>query len=808
MANKFLLLLLLFTCICLRYSAGQYILQGKVINEEKQPVPYTTISLSKGAASNSIQADSVGDFEFKNLAQGKHQLSAYALGYAKLNMEISVPSDTMLVVSLNELEGTLKEVTVVGNQPLVERKADRIIYNVAQSVQATGSNGLDIIKKVPGIYIKDNMVAQAGRGSLGVMLNGRLLHLSDKALINYLKSFSSAQISKIEIITHPSAQYDAEGQTGLINIVTKQSTTAGFSGEINGSLSRFFYKNQPDYKGIKNYGDIDAGLGLNYNYNKWSLYSKMNYTAGRELWGYGIDVFYPEKHWAMKDTGEYRISTLNWLSGADYRISDRTTVGFEYIFNHHVEEGADYVRIPVYGRDGNLDSSLNTYATYYPIATGNSINFHLIQKLSQSGATLVLNADYFNFYRTDKSDLITQSYTGEGKLKENETHQLYDTTLQNIRIYTFKADAEIPASFAQLAVGGKASFINNYSDIYYYNKKDGELILEKDLSNSFRYVENTQALYLNGTKETGKWKFDLGLRSELTQIKAIAYFQNQQLNKTYLKLFPTLLASYKMNNQNNFSLSYNKRVHRPTFWNLNPYKTFMTAYTYVEGNPYLEPEYLTNIEVSHTYKEKLTSSLYVNIINNGFAQLTKPNDTGYYIHITTLLNFIKAYRFGIAESFSFQPFTWLETTNQANAYYTQVHADLPYVNGIEGPGFYINTSNTFFFNNAKTFRGAIDFWCQFPEIDHFGKSDTYYNLDIGLQVLALQKRLSIALHVNDLLQSSGSTVHSTVNNIKNTFTNFQIHRNIQLSASWQFGQKNASSVHSNTGNEAERSRVN
>src|SRR5699024_5564055 len=177
-----------------------------------------------------------------------------------------------------------------------------------------------------------------------------------------------------------------------------------------------------------------------YNSKKWSVYSNANYTAGRELWGYGIAVEYPEKFWNMEDTGEYRIATFNLFAGTDYKLGNRTTLGFEYNYIYHIEEGADYVNIPVYSPSGRLDSSLKTYATYLPIAKSNGFNLHLHQKLNESGAEMTLNADYFNFYRNDRSDFISKTYTDKGKLQEGKTQQLYDTTMQNIKIYTFKTD--------------------------------------------------------------------------------------------------------------------------------------------------------------------------------------------------------------------------------------------------------------------------------------------------------------------------------------------------------------------------------
>lgn len=806
---KKLLLLLSYVLLACNFCSAQFSLKGIIKDDNNNLLPYSTITLEKqhSAAPVITQADGDAHFTFSNIAPDNYILSAYALGYTQYTLSLDLQKDMVISINLQPLKSDLKGITVTESKPVIEQRPDRIIFNVANSISAAGSNGLDVLKKAPGIIINDNTVSLAGRGSLAVMVNGRLLHLSDKALTNYLKSFSSSQISEVEIITHPSSQYDAEGNAGIINIITKKGGQEGLSGNIEGSLKHFFYKDQPDYNGIRNYGDIDGSAGLYYNHEKWSAYTNFNYSAGREIWGYGIDVYYPDKHWAMKDTGEYRISTLNLLTGVDYQLNDKTSIGFEYNYTHHVEEGADYVRVPVYNPKGQLDSMLKTYATYYPVAMSNAFNVHLIRALGKSGAKLALNADYFNSYRFDRSHLTTQSYTGEGKPVDNSTMRLYDTTLQNIRIYTFKADVDIPTPVAQFSFGSKLSFINNYSNIYYFHDDRGNLTLDKGLSNEFRYIENTQALYANVSKNMNQWQLDAGLRAELTQTKDISYFQQQEVLKRYLKLFPSVLVSYKLNDDNTFSFNYNKRIHRPTFWNLNPYKSFMTAYTYVEGNPYLEPEYITNVQLSHRYKSLLTSSIYTNLINNGFAQVVEAHDTGNYIHTTAMLNYARSYRYGISETLSLHPFSWLESNNQVNAYYTNVNSNLAFINGMAGPGLFLESNNTFYLNQDKTFSGIIGFWYQFPEVNHFGKTNAYYNLDLGLQLLTMKKRLSISLNYSDVFQSSASKIYNTVNQIRNTYTSFQLNSQIRLSASWSFGNKDQQRQSSTTGNEAERSRL-
>jgi hypothetical protein len=798
---------ILLPCLVLSffYCSGQSTLTGTVTGQNAAAIPYATVSLSDVAGKSSVvQADTAGRFMFKNLITRTYRVKIYSLGYGMVDSTIRIDRDTVIHISLKPLKGSLKGVTVRADKPFIERKPDRVIYHLAGNVTAAGADGLEALSKAPGIKINNNIISLAGKGLVSVMVNDRLLHLSGEELTRYLKSMSAGQIDKIEIITHPSARYDASGGGGLINIITKQNKQPGLSGDIQGSLMRFLFTNPPDY-GVPVYGYGTGSANLNYNAPKWSAYGNVTYNRGRELEGYGIEIDYPKQHWAMGDTGDYKHSTINFLAGADYKINTHTTVGFQYTFGKEVYQGADYVHNPIYNIGGGVDSILRSFATYYPIALSNSLNLHFINDLGTNGQKLTVDADYFNYYRTDLSSFRTNTYSGEGKLIPGSETRYKDTTKQNILVYTLKADLELPTPFAKFMVGGKLSFIDNYSNIYYY--KNDSLTLNHALSNEFRYNENTQALYASAIKAIGSWKLQAGLRTELTQTTGISYFLNRKTRHTYLKLFPSVLVSYKADEKNNLSLSYGKRINRPTFWNLNPYISLMTAYSYVEGNPSLQPEYITNMALTHTFKELLTSSVYVNVINNGFTSITRANADSNYIH-TMPLNFIKTLRYGISESLSLTPLRGLESTVQVNAYYTRAHSSLPYINGITGFGLYVATNNTLTLNKAGTLKGAANFWCQFPEVDHIGRSNTYYKLDLGLMVFTLHKKLSIALNGSDLLQSSGSVVHTTVQDLHETFTNFQVFSNIKLSASWHFGNNKVKRKPISTGNEAERARIN
>lgn len=699
----------------------------------------------------------------------------------------------------------LSEISVVQQKALVERKTDRTIYNVTSSVSAAGANGLEVMARVPGLRVTDNLIAIAGRGAVKVMVNGRIIPLAGEDLQRYLKSMSAGEIARVEVISNPSAAYDADGNAGLINIVTRRDRNQGFSGEIqaSGKLSDYGFK--PLY-GVSNYGTVAAGGNFSYNTNKWSLYGNVNYEHGRFLEGFGIDLQYPNQFWSQTDTGNYKIRNLNLVLGTDYKISNRTTIGFNYSGARTAYIGDDHVNNPVYNTRGQLDSLLRTFATYQPVAWSTGLNLHLVTKLDSAGRQLSVDADYFNYYRTDQSDFISQRYDGKGDAIANGTTKYFDTNKQAINIYTLKADLQWPTTFANYAFGGKLSFIDNYSNVFYYRNLHGEMEYDKNLSNEYDYTENTQAVYATASKEAGKWKLNAGLRMEATQTKGISHVQDKTMRNNYVKLFPSFSAAWNYNDHNHLAFTFGKRINRPVFWDLNPYKSLTTAYSYLEGNPYLQPEYNSNFELSHHWRERFTAAAFLNITNNGFNRITlaTPDDHTVY---TTPLNFLKIYRYGLSVSATLQPLPWLESINQVSGYHTDARSALPNIPNIDGLSVYLATNNNIALNKDKTLMAALNFWCQFPEVDHNGKSNTYYNMDLGIKALCLQNRMSIALNGADLFRSSASIVRSEVNYIPQTFTHFQVNRHIRLSVSYKLGQSTRKREIRGTGNEEEKKRT-
>lgn len=789
--------LLLSFFFLINYSVGQHKIQGTVRDQDQNKVPFATIVLlnTDSSVAATALADSAGMFMISQLKTSTYTLTIASMGYAPYKQAFNLHHDTTINPLLAIVRSQLGVVEVVQQKPLIERKTDRVVFNVGQSITAIGSNGLEAISKAPGVKVADNSISLVGKGAVQVMVNDRLLQLSGEDLTRYLQSLSANDIGSIEVMTNPPARYDAAGNAGLINIVLKRNRKQGYNGTIQGG-----YK-QADY-----YGTGELGGNMNYNAGNWSLYGNLGATKGRFLEGFKTDLYYPAQTWMQSDTGDYKIKEVHGTLGADYQLSSKSSIGMVYMGGTGRYDGSDHVQNPIYNLNGQLDSTLRTYAVYQPVWVNNAVNLHYLTNLDDKGKKLSMDADFFNYHREDQSDFESNSYTASGEITPWGKNLYYNTAKQNINIYTFKADIELPTTFAKFMLGGKIGFIDNYSNALYYRILEQTHVYDSTRSSEFTYKENTQALYASASKELGKWTMQAGIRGEFTQTNGYSHTLLQTNTNQYFKIFPSVFVSYRQDDNNTYAFTYGKRINRPTFWTLNPYKSLLTAYSYFEGDPYLQPEYNSNFELSHTFKSLLTTTAFLNITNNGFENIWMPNsDTN--VVFKRPINFLTSYRYGISETISITPWSWLESMNMVSVYYTNARSAIPNVKELSDWGCYISTNNTITFNEAKTFMGAVNFWCQFPEVNHISTSNTYYKLDLGIKVLALQKQLAIALNANDLLRSSASVMYTTVNNIRQTFTNFQVNRNVTLSLTYKFGNNALKSNTHNTGNEEERSRA-
>lgn len=382
---KFLLSILLTIFLNSNLSA-QFIFSGTIKNSLNNPLANTSVVLSNHSNNQKriSQTDSTGFFSFKNLPAGIYFLKISLAEYEKYEKSFLLAKDSIVNIFLVQSNVRLNEVTVTANKQTIKNNIDEVVYNVSNSITAKGGDALTALTKIPGIKVDNNGVSIAGKGEAKVMVNNQLVQLSGTDLIRYLKSISSNQVSKIELIKNPSSAYDAEGNAGLINITTKQSKKQGYSGNIQVSDLHWFHHPAIVY-GTSNYWLANGSANISYNSKKWSVYGSLNVAQDHELEGFETDVFYPKQSWLQTDTGDYTYQNINVVAGVEYKLSKKATFGMSYLGGKNIYVGSDNVNNPIYNNAGTLDSTLHTYATYHPVAFSNSINLHTVVLFDTSG---------------------------------------------------------------------------------------------------------------------------------------------------------------------------------------------------------------------------------------------------------------------------------------------------------------------------------------------------------------------------------------------------------------------------------------
>ncbi|QEC70699.1 TonB-dependent receptor [Arachidicoccus ginsenosidivorans] len=780
---------------------AQITVQGHITDDQNKHVSNTAVRLQllSDTTISSGQNSTNGVFSFTGLKKGLYALKVSKVGYTPSQTYIQLNQDTVINVLLSSYTEQLGQVTVTGKKKAIDQKAGKITFNVGSSVTAQGGNALTTLSKIPGVKITGTDIGLVSKGSVKLMVNDKILEISADNLTNYLSTLAAKDIEKIEVITSPGANYDAAGNAGIIHIITKTNKQEGWSGSMQGSYGR-----------QNTYNNYILNGSVNFKKNKWNAFANVNLNRRKELMGWIIGVDYPTYNWSLNDTGIYRIDDYNATLGVGYQIGKKSQIQMSYHYGyreegHHLDGHDDVKNYITDNKTGKLDSIIRSYATYNPIAKTNALNLHYTTTLDEKGTTLSADADYFNFFRTDYSNF--RGYM-QPELKEDGTENAIfsNTAKQNILIYTAKADLTLPTPFATWMFGFKLSDISIYSDALYFNHGTGSPVFDSSKSNIYDYSENTQAVYIQGSKKWADIALNGGVRVEHTTTTGHSILLGKTDQNSYIKLYPSVSFTYQASNNNNFWLEYNRRINRPTFWNLNPYRSMLTAYAYYDGNPALKPEYTTQVELGHSYKQLLYSSIYYHHTTNSFDNLTIGSLDTFLVYRTPL-NFLTTTTWGLQERANLTPVQWWDAALQFNLYYTKSTSKLNYVTDQKGWGEYVSIGNTFYFNKKKNFSGAVNFWCQFPEVDHIGTTNTYNSLDLGLLYTTDNKQWTIGLNATDIFKNSCPTYYTQVNGLKQSYEHFQLNRSLVFSLTYQFGRRPKASSQTESGNQEERSRL-
>jgi hypothetical protein len=785
---------------------------GTVIDGNTKTIESATITLLRAKDSSVVKmsvADKSGKYEFDGVTEGKYLVSITAVGHTKGYSETFEITAGTGAVNLKTIElvpqaKSIGEVTVTAKKPLIEQKLDRTIVNVEASVTNVGNSALEVLEKSPGITVdKDGNISLKGKQGVVVMIDGRPSYLSGADLAGMLRSMSASQLDQIEIMTNPPAKYDAAGNSGVINIKTKKNKQFGY----NGSLTTGFTQGK--------YARFNESGNFNYRNGKFNLFSSLNYSRNhrgedllitrnfRETTTKDIISIF-DQHSAMVNRSKFYSAKI----GLDYTASKKTTLGFVLsgFYNPKVWQSNSITFI----NDPNsvLQSKAISSTTNDEKWKNFSGNFNLRTVLDSAGQEITADLDYLQYRSTSKQPLTSAYYDNMGNFTQGPDTLMGDLP-QDITIYSGKVDYTLPLKKgAKFEAGIKTSYVKTDNNASYDSLQNGTLVHDFNRSNHFVYEENVNAAYVNYSRPLGKkWSGQFGLRMENTNAKGNQLTTGVVFKRNYTQLFPTAYFQYKASEKNSFVINYGRRINRPDYEDLNPFIHFLDRYTFEKGNPDLKPQFSHNIELSHTYKGFLTTTLNYSTTTDIIQQVLEQNELTNETYIKKA-NIATRNQFGIAVSAYTDIKKWWSGNIYANLSNNRFKGIVNNENislGINmlmmqvqqqfkwGKGWGAEVSG---FYRSKGLEGVI-----------FIKPIAQVNAGFSKQVL--KTKGSVRLNVRDIFAGNKFKGYSKYGNVDARFTDINDSRAVSLSFTWRFnkGKLKAGSSKKEGGASDEQGRV-
>lgn len=723
----------------------------------------------------------------------KNRMKKYALLFLLISV-FSFAQD-----SINKIvEKQIEHIEIVTKKKLVERKIDRLVFNVENSISATGGDALDALKVTPGIRVLNDKISMIGKSGMIVMVDDKVIKLSGDDLIGFLKTIPSDNIKSIEVITVPPAKYEAQGNSGIINIKLNKVKQNSWNSSVRSTYTQTTYP---------------AGtLGGNFNYNKdkISVESDLGYTNGSVAPSYKTTFFYPSQVWSEVNTNRNYYDLIRGKMGVNYRFSDSFNIGIQYMSSNNKKKNLENDFSTITNNSNNsIDSLIVNKAENKIRNQFTTIDFYSVYKLDTLGRKISANFNYLKFKDSQDRIFSSNNLLANNTIIPNSYYSANNISKQDIENYSANVDVDFPAKFADFTFGGKVSFTKNKTDLALYNLSSGSSVYDDTQSNRFIYKENTEALYISASKKISeKWETQLGLRFETTQTQGNSITLDKINKNNYLKLFPTFYLTYTPNENNIFSLNYSRRLNRPNFEDLNPFRIYNNKYQYSEGNPFLQPSYSHNMELSYTLKNNWTSKLYYSKITDGSGGIILIEPANNNLQANIILNYLNSQIIGLSESYTLNFKKWFQSYNSFDVYYSNSKSTVPYVNSnVDGFNYNLTTNNTFSFNKEKTVLFGLNYSYNFKGISGVDRISAYSQLDVSLKFLFLNKSLSLAIIGNDILKSSIITQTSITNNYQIKYKNYEDIRFLRLSLVYKFGNKDIKSTQIEGSNEEEKNRL-
>jgi iron complex outermembrane recepter protein len=803
-------------------------ISGSIFNSDTKPIESATVQLlntsSKGLVKTAL-TDKAGNFAFENIAAGKYIVSIAAVGFAKKMSDTffitaANPVVTVTPLTLAPQSKNLGEVTVVSAKPFIEQKLDRTVVNVEASPSNAGATALEVLEKSPGVSVdNDGNISLKGKQGVIIMMDGKPTYLSPADLANVLRNLPASALDQIEIMTNPSAKYDAAGNSGVINIKTKKSKTAGSNGTITaGNTSSLFTRNGKTEMVWK------PTLSVNYNYkkNKTNLFGNFvyNYREGRGMLDITSRYYEDDKQLdsISKVNTYFRFRNNNYTLklGMDYTPNKKNNFGVVVTGFLFAGRPTPLTSTTFSTLDGKVFSRLNS-KTMNELSWNNiSTNFNYKHNFDTTGTELTVDLDY-SHYNNVSDQLLSTGFFDVDYKQTADSMFLKGHLPSGIDIYSIKSDFVHPyKNGLKLEAGIKSSYVKSDNLVDYLRKMGGNWAPDAR-NNHFIYTENINAAYLNTSKEFKKWNVQTGLRMENTNTKGVQTSDNSTVIRSYVSLFPSAFVSYTVDAKNMLAVSASRRLQRPNYQDLNPFTFFLDSLSYRQGNPYLTPQFSYNYELKHTYNNKLSTTLNYTTTTDVISQIIKrkKGSNNELVGFLTIDNIAKFTNTGIAISSPVKFAKWWNANlygnvyrnNYVGTYISTENAQSKVVDlDLAFTSFMINISNSF--TIGKGWTAELSGFYNYKNVQQLSLNYPMGQMNIGLAKNNLLKgKASLRLNARDPFnwqRYKGLTKYGNIDiDIRNRWDN----RQYGVNFTYRFGKQQGQSRRRSSATEEEQQRV-
>ncbi|MEP6262600.1 MAG: TonB-dependent receptor [Gillisia sp.] len=727
--NKLILIIAFLTTV-LGQAGNEPIgkISGTVIDKElNEPIPYATIIINnlEGALVSGNTSGDDGSFVVDKIEAGEYIFQVQFIGYKTHSQKITISSNNANinfgVIALEPELAQLDDVNIVAERSTIEQRIDRKVINVGKDLTTAGASASDIMGNLPTLTVdQDGNIAMRGNDNVRILVDGKPTNIPAAQL---LKQIPSTSIKSIELITNPSAKYNPEGMSGIINIILHKNTNLGFNGNINTGVT------------IGENTRYNGSLNLNYRTGKFNFFGNLGGNWGKRPQNALIEDFTNNTEQSLLLLSDN--NSMLYKAGVDFYLNDKNT--FSFFTNQNRFNGETSGDIDVFFLN---NAEPNIFQNFLFDNENISSTYNAVYKrtFEKEGHSLELEADY-NI--VDGSDIGRFDISGGGGNFASYT----DNTKNDINNTTINLDYINPLSESSKLELGAEARLRNSESVY---RSTNQNIPAAD----FEYDNSIYSLYATFGQNFEKWSYQMGARLEQYDVEATNNAQ-RVYEDDYITVYPSAFTTYKITDMKTLQLSFGRRVDRPGLSQVNPVRDFSSPRITVVGNPELDPQFTNSLELNYTQnytKGNLNAGLFYRVINNEINQtlLLDPEDPNKLI--LTFTNGEDNAAYGAEISGSYKPFKWWSLNPSCELYTRNIRGVVgdQYVE-VENTAYNFRLNQTFNATKKLSFQlfGMYRSKAQLLQIE----AQEMYFINAGARYTFLQDKATLSLNFNDIFDT-------------------------------------------------------